>query len=944
MTVATDLQLATGVHRRLYLKIDGLEPMLWQDGNKPVPTIASGWSRNCKACLEPPTELSLGIDVGEMWPEMSAIDFIVHDIPDTDGLSYFGKLWGAPALWDQSPHARITDGSDYRTFIAANAATIPLDDDSALPAAPATAYIGQETISYTGKTGTSLTGVTKGRYPCVGSTNFGKTYWRPPLTTSGAQLAVGSVPFAWIGRRVALYVHTYDEQTDDWRSEGETVLLWVGRITGGIQEQTHTDGTRVWQLGCTSILGDLEGEMGAFPSNFISGINIGTYLNTFTITEYDEEGRKCASLIVVPTAQWYAGAVELCKDLSNYCQNTLWTTYGGRTNECAVYFYPIGGVVLAYIHKRSAAWPGERKIVIWAHGCCHALQALGFMADSFEVVSSSDNYGETKSTFYFDDYHPLRESENGHRIYCFSTDELWTNQGDDPTSQAHVMIEDAVLDPVSGKKGAYLATYSSIVGSYLDLQTQQPQTYSASGGYVGKKHGDAYVVVQQVYIPRWRQWSASTGYGPPRGPFELLLYSLLSTGTTDYNNVSGTSYDKLPLVLGCGIQEALVDKASFLAADKLLITKDLSQRSLYVIKEPIAWKELFQREGMLFGMALVWRRGKLAIASIISPTVDLCDVTLNESNSIETDGEPEWPDVDLNPSTVVNQYSCEVVYDISTDKYAAPIIINDVDSQTGLAITKKIEIEHPGVCPGAASSALVKWLTDELIGRPLRFPSPSMSRSLAPTLLYRVHAGDVVRLISTRIISPSGSGSRSTSILATVLNVSWSFQWPNAEGSMHVGTVGLMLHGQYSEFGAPWAQAALVDKSAPNGGLDVANDRLTLIALYWGTGTDPDDGSIYKATDEVLVLQRAPTNPAACWVAGPYGCAKDYEADGAQLLTLEAGAGAAMTALGWDPNKEHVIISADYADVTADQLERGTWQASPTSLLLDGTDYAQRYG
>jgi len=384
-----------------------------------------------------------------------------------------------------------------------------------------------------------------------------------------------------------------------------------------------------------------------------------------------------------------------------------------------------------------------------------------------------------------------------------------------------------------------------------------------------------------------------------------------------------------------------VDTASFLAASKAVVASPLAHRTAYIIDEPISWNELATREAKLFGYAPAWRRGKITMVNVLNPDTAVWDVTLDEGNNLENPGEPEWPTMKMSTGSVVNQYKCKFQYNNNTAKFGPPITITDVDSVQGLRITKAVTIEHPGVYRGLKSGDLRKILPAELIGRNLRFPSPMVSRSLAPTLLNKIYVGDVVKLISNRIMDPDGSGTLSTNVLALVLGVRWNHAIdPDDDAIRPAGECSLMLLSQWSSFGDPWAPAALVDKSAANGGLDVANDELTLVALQWGKAGETDDGAAFEDTDEVLILERAPRDPTAPDSYGPFAVDGAYETDGANILTLESGASWA----GWDATKEHIVVAADYGTATTDQRTRGTWQAAEGTMLLGGSDKAQRYG
>jgi hypothetical protein len=928
MTVAADLATAAGIHRRLYIKIDGLPDTLWQPGNYALP----GWAgRTHRACLSVRSEFSSDLDLGGMQAGMSAMEFELSDI-QVAGVSYFGQLF-APARWSAAgnDHARVAAGGAPETYLDADSATIPLVDSTTLGAS-GTGYIGQETVSWTGNAANTLTGVTKGLYPCVGSGQYGYTYKRPELATKGASMHVGEVPYSWLGRRVALYVHTYDKSSADWQPEAQGALLWCGRISDEIRQDGATG---AWVLSCVSILDDLDVEIAAdMPEGRLNKINLqGEHGRKFRVA-YTSGGYWVENIVINKGA--YTPA-ELFKEVNAQMQASafwaaglwVWVELNEKTGK-------------SRLGARTSAGLGDVNVLIHSTDkhFCHAMCALGFEEDGSGVIlnSSAQSSGAAyKDGTCFETYHPLSQDCNGGHLYIVDEAEFWADQGDNAAARGFVKIEDANLDVHRKKEGTYLASYSALDAgnSRLTLAAYVDGPYGENA-YVGHKinEQDQPTMVKQVYAPQWKHSST----GAIRGPFELLLYSLLSSGTASYNDAT---YDDLPLALSVGMQSDLVDTASFLAASKAVVASPLAHRTAYVIDEPISWNELAKREAQLFGYAPVWRRGQIAMVQVLDPDVAGWDLTLDEGNNLENPAEPEWPTMKMSTDTVVNQYNCKFQYDNTTGKYGPPIVITDVDSAQGLRITKAVTIEHPGVYRGLKSSDLRKLLPGELMGRGLRFPSPMVQRSLAPTLLNKIYTGDVVKLISNRIMDPDGSGLLSTNVLALVLGMRWNYALdPDDDAIRPAGNCTLMLLSQWANFGNPWAPAALVDKSAANGGLDAATNRLTLVALEWGAAGDTDDGAAFELADEVLVIERAPSDPTAPTTYGPFGVASAYETDGANILTLD---GDGIWA-GWDATMEHIVVPADYGTATADQRTRGIWQATTGTMLLGGADKARRYG
>ena len=224
----------------------------------------------------------------------------------------------------------------------------------------------------------------------------------------------------------------------------------------------------------------------------------------------------------------------------------------------------------------------------------------------------------------------------------------------------------------------------------------------------------------------------------------------------------------------------------------------------------------------------------------------------------------------MSTSTVVNQYSCKLSYDATQDKYRPPIVVTDVDSALSQG-TKQVKIEHPGTGWGAdQDDSAVKMLEANLLTRWIRFPLPVVTQTLAEPYIDEVFAGDIVKYTSSLIPDPYGSGTRTTSCLATVLSSTWNYK-------DNIGQVMLMLHDRV--LAAAWAPAALVDRTAAAGGFANVVDQVKLVPYtFTSNATIYHDGNAVAAHSgwAVQIIERAPadaTNPA---VFGPFNTAAAY--------------------------------------------------------------------
>jgi len=954
MTVAADLQLSDGPPRRCVLMIEGLEDIMiepWDSSTYDSSDFSPAYSRAVKLCLHPPEEFSERLSIRDMKMAGSAMTFIIDDIDDTDGKSYWGKKFAA-AAWDQAQHWRVSSGTDYNQTIDADATSIPLKSTSGVPGTPVDLYLGKETISYTGTDANGLTGVSKGLYPPMPSHSaWGYTYFRPQAGEPQYNHNVSQAPFSWIGRMVCMYVITYDRTTKKWNGNGSEKLVWAGRIADRIQQRA--DGT--WALSCLSIIDDLNRKIGYdFPSDQLDGINLqGDHGRKFRVEQRDGVGAlRCYADVTVAKNHY-----TKIKDLVDNINGQLGTAAANWTDDDGTNPATKRDILVELLHIPATntddeymTWmciftaATERTVVIrpiTSGGVplfCHALQAMGFAGNKAYSVDMSDgDAGATahiRSEGMYRHYMAIDLLCNGQRLYVDDVDKFWDDQGDNAAeTHGNVKIDGAKLSVLKNTEGAYYTRYTAKNASgYLELDWNHNAAIGFDA-FVGVKDGETVPTVQQVFVPRYGLGAGGVT-GSIRGPFEMILHIILSTGTEDYNNLSGTSYDKLVHNLSLAIPEVLVDKDSFVDADNEIMFSDLARRKAYIIEEATSVAELLQREAILWGYTICWRSGKLTLRPIAQPELDDYDVTLTEAN---TSHPHDFPDQDLGSDTVVNQYTV-ILHDTVTGKKLKPITVTDMDSREAISMAPSVELKHPGIHVDdkqAVADALMKDTNSPLLGRIFRYPSPIAKRTLSPDLLGQVFVGDTVRLSAVTLHAQDGTGDRAITCKATVIEKSWNHL-------AHSGDCTLLLHTRTRNRGDPYCGAALIDKSENSGtysgGWDATNKKLKLVQHHYGITGDPHDGERFVATYKVIIVETAPDNPLTPAKFWENTVGESGYSTGSRELELED----AIT--GWDATKEYRIIFGDYGDTNAAQKLVGTWQADPDTELLGGADLAQYYG
>jgi hypothetical protein len=946
------------------------------------------WSRPGLRCLHlPEQELSSGIDLRTMKVDVSGMQIEVSNVLDPGDKSrpakrYFAKLFapGRTAASDvqKTTMRRITAGDNQ---IGADETTIYCQRNSHFPTS-GEADIARERFSYTGvgtptqtgfpagnnQTIASFTGCTRGLYPAITTANQGRTYPYPrQVDISKGEVGnfqvIASEPYSMIGREIGIYATVWDRRTGYYYRESDAVLVWPGQITEDITYDP--DGDR-WSFTAEHILKRLDREvMRHAPKGYVHLINLnGDFGRKWKIAEFDGNGN-LAAVGVFEIAKNYYTLDSLQNAIADeIMDSTNWSAFPTYTHlKWKVWFAEQDNG-----HVNYAAHSGDTSSAKWTwvwlpwdtqaatpqepHPC-HALQALGWnVEDSWRQESSNDqaagrpHYHRSQlPNEAYHHYHPIKREYNNNkiRIYWEGNDELWDTQGDTSSDTAWFIVR---KQPVQGRgtKGIYADAYTARSAVAADppafeftllLQGGVNHPTGAkriASGFIGSADPDLPIEVQQCYVPA--SGEHLTGDQARRGPIEQWLYTLLSTGgQTGYNDAT---YDQCPLPLSVGFPAELVDKDSFLKWDAMAIAAyaDLSRRGFYLIEKSISWQKGWLREALLWGLVAVWDRGKLRCKSLVYPETHHVGNAITLSNRARD----EYSPAQMNMSTVTNQWEVHALHDLVANKDRFVGTFNDPESQQGLDAVKKAILKHPGLYPWGdqAEAVLIEKLVKLLVADRWwlqRFPHQRVQVSLAPKEFNQFAPADTIPFTSDWHPDPHGSGLMSvTAIKGMVLNYQWSLL-------NHAGAAEVLLF-SVPTLPKPWAAAALVDITATNGGWDATNKRLTLKALLFGESGDSDDGADFLAGEKVDVIESAPEDPTSPQSWRNQLLDSDYETDGAGLLSFDSG----VTLSGWDPDKEYFVVVAAYDNVIAAQKTRNTFQASPSTHLLNGADDADLWG
>jgi len=748
--------------------------------------------------------------------------------------------------------------------------------------------------------------------------------------------------------------------------------VWTGRVSDSI---VYDPSTGTWKLTAENVLADLDRKLCAHLPE-VSGLWInlnGSVGRSFIAHQFVNAGASgwlnYGYCVVTLTTEYYTWDLlhnTIAKALNAtdawvalpagtaYTFDGTWTLerVDGKTELRVVSNYSGNNVVKIStslpdtLDPLTVAYDDPDKTTQGAAQPCHALQALGFGVDGqIEIGLDSEGNGALSSEGEIcDAYQPLHPSCNGGVLLVEQrgTDYLWDTQGDyeavGGSAYACIMTEQATVHGEKDRKHAVAYTAQTFAERTLPLAFSRyaPELTLAPAAHRcwstpprAAFAGGPTLTWKQCWIPK-----SVDPYGVPIGPLRQLLPPLLSTGTEHYNHLT---FDHCPPALSCCIPSALIDVASFIRADaQIRATYPASSRRWTLVSDATSWMELFLREARAYGYCTAFdtATGKIVCRPVFD--LDLQDVTVNLDQS---DGASpnDFPLIEMSVATVINQWECEIDHDPQDNK-AQKVTISDRESIEGLGgIVKTAKLSHPGIRANSVSrSAIVSELTAAMLQTAdlCRYPLHRIRRSLSAHRLTAVSVGDVVGVTYTvGYQDPNGSGARTLSAKALVLDVSWN----HAEGP---GECELLVLPQYEGADSrPWAPAALVDISAANAGYDTGSDTLTLVANAFGESTDEHDGDAFNVDGwKIQLIERAPADPTS---VTPIAATVASYTTATRALVIDEDISASFDTSG---ETEYVIVPADWATAVAAQRLLGVWQAGTYSHLLGAADGANAYG
>lgn len=840
-----------------------------------------------------------------------------------------------------------TTSDVYLTADLVAAATIVNVEASAGLTSPVN--IGNERITFSGTTATTLTGCTRGRmHPFsteVGTANRFSTQHRATTSSTTVQIRpiVSNAPRSWIGKWVGLWAHRVVGGVLDTKAEAQ--LVFAGRIAG-IADDANTGCAIIDVKHVLDVVKDTVIGRDAWRANVAEGVRINAGEHFEYRDRYDGVGWSTADQLVCVvgasgvneiepgryTVAEIADAINAWLAAENAAINIL------GSNEFS-----------GPVQDDSGAWSMRLRCTLSAAAATQAtyhqfgmpsqvLEALGWdrRDEQLNSLASITVKGVGPSPTYRVSNHPPLQFEFPPSVNVDQidiTDEVGTFEDQYATAPpAYAGWADTHSGGTWGfvrwGDSAAWGKYSS--GQLVALKPfSEVTTVEPLGDLAGVRYG---TIAGDLTITQ--MFCVSGGWA------DIFVKLLASTGTSSYNS---TTYDTLPGPMAGGIPWSLLGSGF---VDSCQALDAASFPMMLVAEKPMTIAALLGHDLIARRAGLVFKNGTLKLARWVTPNAATAEHTLNESNKAAPPGT-----VDYNRSpTVIDgaQQRCTVKLEynrvgVTSSEYRDSITLQDraaIDDAGGEDKPVTISLRNTYANIGGGSAASIDALATEflasmpLFSRPLRL----ITRSMALTHFEGAAPGDVASLTDSFARDPD-TGLRGLSARkGLIVEHRYDFGGAATGDASSVGDLmgecTIMLFPDDRTF--LYAPTAQVDYSVSGGGFSAGYNSGTLTLQFLAnehtspTGTPSTDLASFIAGDKVRIIEIDPATPGA-------------ELNWARTLgTVTSTTAVVSSALtGFDSAKRYRMVPDDYATSTTFQSK--AYQADSADSLIVDTARAHQY-
>lgn len=778
-----------------------------------------------------------------------------------------------------------------------------------------TVYIGNETIDYTGKTATTFTGLTRGKFNLWETNGGGRWSTAHKINTiNNSKPIVSDTPTDSYNRGVALYLHHYENGA--WSTKANAKLLWAGRIksirdTDNAFHITAQNFTEV--LARSTMLSEpFHGEtsLGKWINEPIWRVRVveevaGTTINDVEADLYSTAARYEWSHVLSKLTELLSATGSLGASLTYD-----WSVFPGYGLDGRLRVHCQTSGIGANIATRFMLYLSAEVWGLLGFTSIGGMpyQNSGSIMIGLALGRSGDDFTRDAEDMPILSYPGIGEGATLDLDTSSGTFLKQTNFPDiglPPAVDGFLKIGDMKVVAVKQMSATQytirrdVSTDLATLGMRLTVPNSEDTIAVIRVG-----EGSGRVQAKQVW------WETDT-------TADLLLRTLLSTGTTAFNHATHDASDE---GMGLAIPASAIDVDSFdgLGDDPITL----------FLESPKPFAPYLTSILATSGQYLVWKDGKLTIRR---PRFDGSSLaaawTLTESNKggehNASDGRPQ---IDYSSDGLVNRFQLEYGATVS-GQFGRIADVQDVVSITNYG--QRRTIKQQGLALGKAN--LQPWIDNvaavglALFSRPIT----RVTRTYDQTLLEMVPL-DTVSLSDNYMIDPVVGTRGVGSFPGWLLSTEYNFDKQRGEAR-----IAMLTDIDPSRIGA-WAPSARVDDGAANSGYNAGTSTLTLKANEYSHTSQGTDVDFFAAGDVVHIVELSPANPAS-----PTEWTRTIDTIGTNTITLAAG----LSSPAWDSTLlyvvEHTAISgavvAQKAEAfIADDADNSTGDADNDAYMYGG--------
>lgn len=796
--------------------------------------------------------------------------------------------------------------------------------DASAFAASGEIHIGTECIAYTGKTATSFTGCTRGKYSPFGSYAHAHRYGTGQLGEVLAPI-VSQYQRAWIGRWVGVWLHAKTGSALNTKAEAQ--LVFAGRLSE-VRDDANNGATVIGVEHALDGIANFAILRDQWSASVKRGINLRAG-ETFTwkdFAQYNVGGvftinKETANPLTVKVGaglalyEVEAGRYSLSEFINILSRWLDGETGAGRLNFYYVFNVESGGAngtrvfVEQYIDYNYAT-PGGVAYGFDGELTSSAARMLGFESRQLRGRQSTEGFERTYAT----------------------KPPLQTVLPRDPGT-----IAGGVPLEIEGARGTFIEQ-SGMLPAASGPTPQEFATDSVGWGVfavnnaaliLARRDSDELLEHVNVLTPStlqrasssqlfYEDWLQDAEAGEEitltqilllEGTFaELFAGILASTDSFGYNGALDFGVQML------GIPAGLLG-VSF--TESLNALHGASLGAIVAIKKTTKLADVFGADLMLRRANLVWKNQSLRVASWSTPSKFNALHNLTEDNKAE----PSTSRVSNRSATALtDQWRHDVIKleyarNVATDNYERTISFEDrtsVDDAGGNARPLTISARNCYVQASGNIEVLFPhfYAFMPFFSRPIRL----LTRAIDLRYFENVAAGDTVALTDAFARDPitgaRGVAQRSGVIVSHRYSIGGARPGGDVDPISGEVTIALIDLDRV----APYCPTARVDETVGTGGFIAGYNSGTLTLRTkiheYSESTEPYDASHFQSGDKVFIVEIDPVNPAA-----PDSWTRNVTSVSSTDIVISAS----LSAPAWSSTKKYKIYSQGYAAAQATQ-------------------------